>query len=325
MIVGDIVKSQPPVSPLGSSAGDRMTGRPGPRANTDDAASGRVAGTDYTLLLLIPGLMVVIGLFVYPFFYGLVLSFEPQGAGKGVFDNYIEFFSKPRLYDTIAVTLWISLPATLINVGAAVPIAFQLRRKSTFQRLLTAVLVVPITLGTVLVAEGLLGYLGPQGWFNRVLMLIHVIDAPVRLTHNYWGVMLSLVITGFPFAFLLILSYITGIDPNLARAAATLGAGPWAQFRTIYLPLLAPGLAVAFSLSFVQAFSVFPSAVLLGAPAGPTRVISIAAYQAAFEDYDYSMASTIAMIMGVVQLAVVAVVLASRGLLYRGPVAGGKG
>jgi putative spermidine/putrescine transport system permease protein len=65
--------------------------------------------------------------------------------------------------------------------------------------------------------------------------------------------------------------------------------------------------------------------VLLGAPSGPTRVISIAAYQAAFEEYDYSMASAVAMIMGVVQLAIVVVVLAARGLLYRGPAGGGKG
>jgi putative spermidine/putrescine transport system permease protein len=133
------------------------------------------------------------------------------------------------------------------------------------------------------------------------------------------------VISGFPFAFLHILSYVTGIDPVLARAAATLGAGPWAQFRHIYFPLLLPGLAMCFCLAFVQAFSVFPSAVLVGAPAGPTRVISIAAYEAAFELYDYSLASAVAMIMGFVQLAIVAPVLGARRLVYRGPVTGGKG
>ena len=82
---------------------------------------------------------------------------------------------------------------------------------------------------------------------------------------------------------------------------------------------------MAFALSFVQAFSVFPSAVLLGSPAGATRVISIAAYEAAFERYDYSMASAVAMLMGVVQLLVVAAVLGARGMFYRGPVSGGKG
>ena len=80
-----------------------------------------------------------------------------------------------------------------------------------------------------------------------------------------------------------------------------------------------PGLAITFCLSFVQAFSVFPSAVLLGAPAGPTRVISIAAYQAAFEQYDYSMASAIAMIMGFVQLVIVVAVLARAALVLSRP------
>ena len=184
-----------------------------------------------------------------------------------------------------------------------------MRVKSRYQRWVTTILVVPITLGTVLIAEGMLTYFGPKGWLSQFLQLLHLYEGPIRLTHNYWGVLISLIISGFPFAFLLILSYITGIDPVLARAAATLGADPNAQFRHIYLPLLAPGLAMCFCLAFVQAFSVFPSAVLLGSPAGPTRVISIAAYEAAFEQYDYSLASAIAMIMGFVQLIIVAAVL----------------
>src|ERR1700755_2532674 len=98
-----------------------------------------------------------------------------------------------------------------------------------------------------------------------------------------------------------------------------------APSRHIFLPLLVPGLIITFCLCFVQSFSVFPSAVLLGAPAGPTRVISIAAYTAAFEEYDYSMASAIAMIMGAVQLIIVAAVLGLRGAFYRGPAGGAKG
>jgi putative spermidine/putrescine transport system permease protein len=143
--------------------------------------------------------------------------------------------------------------------------------------------------------------------------------------HNYIGVMLSLIMSGFPFTFLLTLSYLTGIDPSLEQAAATLGAKARARFFHIVLPLLAQGLAINLCLSFVQTFSVFPSAVLLGAPAGETRVISIAAYQAAYEQYDYSMASAVAMIMGFCQLGVVMLILAGRNFVYRGAVAGGKG
>ena len=279
-------------------------------------------GLDGLTLLVLPAVLFLLALFIYPFFYGLFLSFEPKQGG--IFANYQRFFSDRFLYGTIATTLWLALPVTVATLLLAIPIAFRVRLMRN-QRLLTTILVIPITLGTVLVAEGLLNYLGPQGWFNRVLMTFGIISSPVKLLHNYWGVMLSLVITGFPFTFLLTLSYLSGIDPALENAGATLGAGPWDRFKHILFPLLLPGLAITFCLSFVQAFSVFPSAVLLGAPSGPTRVISIAAYQAAFEEYDYSMASAVAMIMGVVQLAIVVVVLAARGLLYRGPAGGGKG
>ena len=287
------------------------------------AVAAARAPFDRALLLVLPAAAFMLLLFVYPFLYGLALSFEPkQGGALG---NYQHFFTTDNLWPTIWTTLRLALPATLINVGVALPIAYRMRRRSRYQRLITTLLVVPITLGTVLIAEGMLTYFGPRGWLSQTLQLTHIYDGPIRLTHNYWGVLISLVISGFPFAFLLILSYITGIDPVLARAAATLGADPAAQFRHIYLPLLAPGLAMCFCLAFVQAFSVFPSAVLLGSPAGPTRVISIAAYEAAFEQYDYSLASAIAMIMGFVQLLVVAAVLGLRNFFYRGPVVGGKG
>jgi len=283
-------------------------------------ASG-TAGADRTVLLVVPGVLLVLLLFIYPFLYGLVLSFEPKDGSA--LANYLKFFSTPFLSQTIATTLWIALPATLINLGLALPIAFRMRRSSRLQRLLTAVLVVPITLGTVLVAEGLLTYLGPQGWFNRVLLMFGV--GQVRLVHNYTGVMVSLILSGFPFTFLLTLSYLTGIDPSLEQAASTLGAKARARFVHILLPLLAQGLAINLCLSFVQTFSVFPSAVLLGAPSGDTRVISIAAYQAAYEQYDSSMASAIAMIMGFCQLLVVVLVLSGRSLVYRGATGGGKG
>jgi len=265
----------------------------------------------------------VVVLFLYPFFYGLGLSFQPQ-TGGGPFANYRAFFGDAYQRDAIWITLKLSLPAALLNVLASVPIAYRMRGRFRGKRTITTILVVPITLGTVLTAEGLLNFLGPSGWFNRTLLDLHLVDEPVRLVNNFWGVFFSLIITGFPFAFLLVLSYLSGIDPTLERAAATLGAGPWQRFRTVMLPLLVPGLATTFCLTFVLAFSVFPSAVLVGNPAGSTRVLALVAYQAAYEKYDYSMASAIAMIMGLIELLVVALVLVWRSTFYAGST-GGKG
>ena len=279
-------------------------------------------GLDGVTLLVIPGVLFVLALFIYPFLYGLFLSFKPKQGGW--LANYATFFSDPFLYNTIWTTLVIAIPVTVLNVVLSVPVALRVRLMK-HQRLLTTILVIPITLGTVMVAEGMLTYLGPRGWLNRTLMAFGLADSPVRLIHNYWGVMLSLVINGFPFTFLLTLSYVTGIDPSLEQAGAMLGARARERFIRILLPLLAPGLAITLALSFVQAFTVFPSAILLGAPAGPTRVISIVAYQAAFEQYDYSLASAIAMLMAGVQVIIIVALLGARTLVFRGPVSTGKG
>ena len=202
-------------------------------------------GLDAVTALCLPAVFCVIALFIYPFFYGFVLSFEPK-SGYWL-ANYNRFFSDSFFHGTIATTLWLAVPVTIINLVVAVPVALQVRHMR-WQRLLTTILVLPITLGTVLVAEGLLNYLGPQGWFSRVLLTAGLISEPVKLVHNYWGVMLSLVITGFPFTFLLILSYVTGIDPVLEQAAATLGASARRRFWNVLLPLLMPGLAITFCL-----------------------------------------------------------------------------
>ena len=187
------------------------------------------------------------------------------------------------------------------------------------KRLLTTILVVPVTLGTVLIAEGLLRYLGPRGWFNRTLIEL----GPDRRADPARAQLLGRAVLadhhGLPVRVPADPRYLSGIDPTLERAAATLGAGPWQRFRRITLPLLAPGLATTVLPYFVLAFAVFPSASLVGEPSGSTRVISIAAYHAAFEEYDYSMGSAIAMIMGAVELAVIGLLLFGRSRLYSGP------
>ncbi len=129
-------------------------------------------GIDGTTLLVLPALLAILGLFVYPFLYGLALSFAPK-AGP-FYASYQTFFADPFLRETIWNTLVLAVPTTLFNLLLAVPIAFRVRLMR-HQRLLTTILVLPVTLGTVLVAQGLLTYLGPQGWFNRVLTSLHLI------------------------------------------------------------------------------------------------------------------------------------------------------
>jgi putative spermidine/putrescine transport system permease protein len=283
-------------------------------------------GIDGRLLLLLgPALVVVLALFVYPFLYGVGVSLTPAQGREGIFSSYAAFFGDARERASIWNTLRIAIPVTIINILVAVPLAYRMRRPLKGQRLISALFVVPMTLGVVLIAQGMLTFFGPAGWFNKTLMAVGLIEEPLRLVHNYVGVLISLFIAEFPVVFLLLLGYASGIDPNLERAGRMLGAGAWQRFYRITLPLMMPGIAIAAALSFVATFAVFPSAVLVGQPAGSTRVISLAAWQAAYERFDYSMGSAIAITMAAIELIVVAAILFGRSRLYRGPSTGGKG
>jgi putative spermidine/putrescine transport system permease protein len=281
-------------------------------------------GIDRTLLLILPGVIAIAALFCYPFVYGLGLSFQP--AKGGVFGAYSAFFSDSFSEGTIWKTFGLAIPASLINVGLSVPISYRMRKDFRGKRLLLTLLVVPITLGTVLTAEGILEYFGPVGWFNQTLQKLGLISAghPVTLINDYWGVLFSLIISGFPFAFLLTHSYLSGIHPALEKAASTLGAGWWQRFRFITFPLLLPGLLTTFCLTFVLGFSVFPSAIMVGDPDGRTHVISIEAYEQALQNFNYPQGCADAMIMTALMLAVIGLVMGVRRFFYAGST-GGKG
>jgi len=259
---------------------------------------------------MLPAAIYLLVMFVYPFAYGVFLSLQAKGGGISL-TNYLAFLLDPWQARTVWVTASIAVPNTVLTVLLALIVAYSMRRGMWMERTITTALVLPIALGTVLVAEGINGFYGPKGWLNQALLALGITDPP-RLTHNYTGVMIALLVQHFPFCFLMLLGYISGIDPALEAAARVLGAGPWAIFRRVMWPLIAPGVAIAFALVFVMNFGVFPSAVLVGQPAGATRTIAIAAYQQAFEHSDMSMASAIAVVMGGCQLLGLGLILFVR-------------
>jgi len=275
------------------------------------------------LLCLVPSLLYVLVMFVYPFLHGIYLSLRPPKLPGLSLANYLAFFSDEWQYRTVGITFGLAVPNSVIVVGVALPLAYGMRRGIWLERTITTILVLPISLGVILLAEGILGFYGGRGWFNQAMLALGVLSEPLTLTHNYTGVMLSLFMQQFPFCFLMLLGYISGIDPGLENAARTLGAGSWTVFYRVMLPLIAPGLVIAFALVFVMSFGVFPSAILLGQPAGATRTIAIAAYQQAFEHYDMSYASAIAVVMGLFQLAGLVLIVMLRRQMVMAPTLGG--
>jgi putative spermidine/putrescine transport system permease protein len=261
---------------------------------------------------LLPSVLYVVVMFIYPFLYGIWVSVHPLKVPGFSLANYIAFFSDEYQYKTVGITFRLAVPNTVVVVALSLFLAYNMRRGIWLERTITTILVLPISLGVILLGQGILGFYGGKGWLNQMLLALGVLEEPLVLTHNYIGVMLSLFMQQFPFCFLMLLGYISGIDPSIENSARTLGAGPWTVFQRIMLPLIAPGLAIAFALVFVMSFATFPSAILLGQPSGATRTIAIAAYAQAFEQFDMPYASAIAVIMGLFQLAALLIIIVLR-------------
>jgi putative spermidine/putrescine transport system permease protein len=280
------------------------------------------------LLLSLPALLFVVAMFILPFLFGLNLSLHTglKAEGDLTLSNYLQFFNDPTQSDAIGITFQVALPVTLFSIVISIPLAYYMRHGIRFERFITTLLILPLTLGNVMVAQSMLMYYGRQGWFNQALQAIGLIKQPLALVHNWIGVEIALFIQNFPFVFLMILGYMSGINPDLERASRMLGASAWRTFWRVIWPLVLPGVAIAFCLNFVANFTVFPSAVLVGRPDDLTKVLSVVAFRAAYEQNNPAYGTAIAFTMGIIEFLVVITVLWLRNRTARASVLGaGKG
>ncbi|MGX1392599.1 ABC-type spermidine/putrescine transport system permease subunit I [Bradyrhizobium japonicum] len=189
------------------------------------------------ILCLAPSLLYVLAMFVYPFLYGIYISLQPKKRDAGIFSNYVAFFNDAYQYNTIKTTFMLALPTTVAVVLVALFLAYGMRRGIWFERTITTILVLPISLGVVFLSEGILGFYGHNGWLNQLLLAVGLIQNPLELTHNSIGVIFSLFMQNFPFCFLMLLGYISGIDPSLESSARMLGAGPLDHLSARHVPV----------------------------------------------------------------------------------------
>jgi iron(III) transport system permease protein len=87
---------------------------------------------------------------------------------------------------------------------------------------------------------------------------------PTRWIYGYPGVLLAQVFAFTPIAFLVLIGVVEGIAPSMEEAAQTLRADRWTTFATVSLPLMRPGLANAFLISFIESIADFGNPIVLG-------------------------------------------------------------
>ncbi len=103
--------------------------------------------------------------------------------------------------------------------------------------------------------------------------------------YGFWGTFISETLTFFPVAFMTLSTILARIDPNLEDAAYSLGASSFKVFRTVTLPLAAPGIANAFLLVFSCSLADFATPQVLGGHSFP--VLPTQAYLVITGMYDF--------------------------------------
>ena len=95
---------------------------------------------------------------------------RPEKIAGFSFANYLAFFSDPYQYGTVWITFSLAVPTTIIVLLLALWLAYGMRRGIFMERTVTTILILPISLGVILLSEGILGFYGSQGWLNQILL-----------------------------------------------------------------------------------------------------------------------------------------------------------
>jgi len=138
------------------------------------------------------------------------------------------------------------------------------------------------------------------GLLNHLLTTLHLVQAPINWLGDpvaaLHGAILMDVWKATPFVAILLLAGLQAIPLDLYMAARVDGAGSWAMFRRITLPLLMPIILIVLTFRTMDAFRVFDAVYVLtgGGPGNSTETLSIYAYKMLFQTLQFGYGSAVA-------------------------------
>ena len=182
----------------------------------------------------------------------------------------------PQEWQAVALSLKVSLWATLISLPLGMLVAYALARGSfRGKQVLNGLVHLPLILPPVVTGYLLLLTFGRRGliggWLEETFGLV--------LAFRWTGAVLAAAIMAFPLMVRAIRLGIEAVDPKLEQAAATLGASRLWVFATITLPLILPGLITGAVLGFAKAMGEFGATItFVSNIPGQTQTLPSAVY-----------------------------------------------
>lgn len=274
---------------------------------TRSITQSRVLNDHLVYLFLLPGLLFLIGVVIFPTVYALYVSTTVWSliGVQGEFirmANYHQMVHDHRFLLAFGRTIAFTAASISIELLLGLLLALGLSRLTRHRNMFLSVFLVPFVIAPAAVAYAFAFIMNPQfGLINYLLELVGVGPIPFLGTSSYALPSIILVdIWQFtPFMFLIIYAGLEALPREPFEAARMDGATAWQRFKWVTLPLLKPVIAIAVLIRGMDAFRAFDKFYIMtgGGPGTSSEVLSLYAYRVGFANFDIGYATAISMFM----------------------------
>lgn len=220
------------------------------------------------------------------------------------FGHFVEVGLSERALAAYRVTFGASALATLINAVFGLLVAWVLVRFDfPGKKILSAMVDLPFALPTAVAGIALTAIYADTGWIGNL-----VEPHGIQIAYHPQGIVVALVFIGLPFIVRSVEPVLQDFDRGLEEAAATLGANRLQIFRKVVLPEIAPALVTGSALSFARCVGEYGSVIFIAGNMPNISEIAPLLIVTSLEQYDYSGASAIAVVMLLVSFAMLATI-----------------
>jgi len=247
---------------------------------------------------VIPGFGLSLGFTI--FYLALIVLVPLSAIFLKTFTMTWEAFWSAVTSERVMASYRLSFGAALI--GAAINVVFGgivawvlVRYQFPGKRFVDALVDLPFALPTAVAGITLTALYSGNGWIGKYLEPLGI-----KVAFTPLGVVVALTFIGLPFVVRTVQPVLEDAERELEEAAASLGASPWQTFTRVILPSIVPALLTGFALAFARATGEYGSVVFIAGNMPMVSEITPLFIITKLEQYDYTGATAIAVVMLVV-------------------------
>jgi spermidine/putrescine transport system permease protein len=219
--------------------------------------------------------------------------------------QYSEIMRQPGVLETMIRSIWTGLLVAVVTTATALPVAFYIRFRSGPRKVFALAIVITAMFSSYLVRiYAWRTLMGSNGAVNWALTSSGLTDHGLSfLFYNRFGVVITLVHIYIPFAVIILLATLEGVELDVLEAGRTLGARGHQMVRWVILPMIGKGLFVAFALTFILSASDYVTPQFVGGTSGAMTGTFVMLEMTQLGDYSHGAALSLVLLLVLVAMA----------------------